>query len=217
MKPVLQHSPAAHARRAARTGPATGETAPRAETAPAVRAAAPAAARPAVTRPHALHRAGVAAVTAPVRMARAETGVQENLGRARADESAAVSPAAHHVLTARVPLRIMMGQDPIDFDVQPVIRDGIAIAPIRQIIEHSGGVVIWMPATRTVQATTGTRHIELKIGSRRAWINSELTLMERPAEIRSGRTLVPVRFLQVALDMKALYDPSKGMVYLYRP
>jgi hypothetical protein len=152
---------------------------------------------------------------APVRMARAETG-SSVLGHARAEDPTPSSPASARTLLARPPLRLMMGQDLINFDVQPIIEQGVAIAPLRQIIEHTGGVVMWLPADRTVQATTGSRQIEVKIGSRRAWINHEVTLMDRPAILKSGRTMVPVRFLQAALDMKAVYDPSKGLVYLYR-
>ena len=67
-----------------------------------------------------------------------------------------------------------------------------------------------------MKATTGSRHLEVRIGSRRALVNSEVVLMDRAATIRSGRTIVPVRFIQVALDMRAVFDPEKGLVSLYR-
>lgn len=158
------------------------------------------------------------AKTAPVRVARAETRSATPLGQARSDEMAPqrVSPAAHRIAAARPPLRIMLGEEPIEFDVQPVIKEGFAIAPFRQIIEHTGGMVMWLPATRTVQATSGTQNIEIQIGSRRAKVNAQIVIMDRPASLTQGRTMVPVRFLQSALNMKAVYDPSKGLVYLYR-
>jgi hypothetical protein len=176
--------------------------------APAAKASVPASvASPHIRKPAALKPA--------VRMARAETRSPVELGHARAEEFTP-NPASARTLLARPPLRLMMGQEMINFDVQPTIQQGVAIAPLRQIFEHTGGVVMWLPAERTVQATTGSRHIEVQIGSRRALINNEATLMERPATLKSGRTMVPVRFLQAALDMKAVYDPSKGLVYLYR-
>lgn len=180
---------------------------------PAVQKAAPApkvAATPAVEpkRP-----------AAPVQLARAETrSTTPQIGNAHSEELAptAASPAAHRLATARPPLRIMLGDETVEFDVQPVIKSGIAIAPLRQIIEHTGGMVMWLPASRTVQATSGKQSIEVQIGSRRAKVNAQIVLMDRPASLEAGRTMVPVRFLQTALNLKALYDPAKGMVYLYQ-
>jgi hypothetical protein len=214
------------------TGQRPAET-PMAEVNPQLRTSLPASRRmgasspaetPKAVKPAVQPRSGVKAPAqvkpaAPVRIARAETHSTTPLGNARTEESnpAPVSPAAHRIAAARPPLRIMLGQEPVEFDVQPVIEKGIAIAPLRQIIEHTGGMVMWLPSTRTVQASSGPQTIEVKIGSRRAKVNAQIILMDRPATLTSGRTMVPVRFLQTALNMKALYDPTKGLVYLYRP
>lgn len=194
-----------------RVGASSSEPAPKAEPKAAAIKPAPAPAQPkAAPKP--------AKAAAPVRVARAETRSNLPHGNARTQEMAPqpVSPAAHRIAAARPPLRIMLGDEPIEFDVKPVIEEGFAIAPLRQIVEHTGGVVMWLPATKTVQATSGAQSIEVRIGSRRAKVNAQIVLMERPASLKEGRTMVPVRFLQTALNMKAVYDPSKGLVYLYK-
>jgi hypothetical protein len=159
--------------------------------------------------------------TGPIRIARAEVQPKPIVGHARMEDETAPSaiptaPAAHRMALAKPRLGLMMGQDNLDFDVQPFIRDGISIAPLRQIIEHTGGMVMWLPASHEVQAVTGDRHLQVKIGSRNARINSQSVMMDYPAFLKEGRTMVPVRFIQVALDMKAVYDSAKGMVYLYQ-
>jgi hypothetical protein len=156
--------------------------------------------------------------TAPVKIARADTH-PSIVGAARLQDASAPkesSPAAHRLSLAPPPLRLLMGKSMLDFDVQPFIKDGVSIAPIRQIIEHTGGMVMWLPAQKKVQAFANQRQIEVQIGNREAKVNHQAVEMEYPAMLKDGRPMVPVRFLQVALDMKAVYDANKGLVYLYQ-
>ena len=43
-----------------------------------------------------------------------------------------------------------------------------------------------------------------------------VVLMDRAAFLDSGRTMVPVKFMTEALDMKAEYDVKTGAIYLIR-
>lgn len=104
----------------------------------------------------------------------------------------------------------------IEFDVNPRVENGLPIAPFRQIFEQTGGVVVYYPGDRSVKAARPDREVRLKIGSPEAWVNGAVVLMERPATIDSGRTMVPVRFVTEALDMVAEYDVKTGNLYLIR-
>ena len=113
-------------------------------------------------------------------------------------------------------ITIAYNDQPVGFDVQPRVEKGMAIAPFRQIFEHTGGVVSYEPADRLVSATNPEKEIRIKIGSREALVNSAVVLMDRAAFLDSGRTMVPVKFMTEALDLKAEYDLKTGAIYLSR-
>ena len=92
----------------------------------------------------------------------------------------------------------------------------MAIAPFRQIFEHTGGIVRYQPADRQVQAKSPEKDVRIKIGSREALVNSAVVLMDRAAFLDSGRTMVPVKFMTEALDLKAEYDLKTGAIYLIK-
>jgi LysM repeat protein len=111
---------------------------------------------------------------------------------------------------------IAFNDQPVDFDVQPRVEGGMAIAPFRQIFEHTGGVVHYQPTEREVHALSPDKEIQIKIGSREALVNSAVVLMDRAAFLDTGRTMVPVTFMTEALDLKAEYDLKTGAIYLIK-
>jgi LysM repeat protein len=111
---------------------------------------------------------------------------------------------------------IALNDQPVGFDVQPRVEGGMAIAPFRQLFEHTGGVVRYHPAEREVQAANPQKEVRIKIGSREALVNSAVVVMDRAAFLDSGRTMVPVKFMTEALDLKAEYDLKTGAIYLTR-
>jgi LysM repeat protein len=111
---------------------------------------------------------------------------------------------------------IAFNDQPVGFDVQPRVEGGMAIAPFRQIFEHTGGVVRYHPTEREVQAANPQKEVRIKIGSREALVNSAVVVMDRAAFLDSGRTMVPVKFMTEALDLKAEYDLKTGAIYLIR-
>jgi len=156
--------------------------------------------------------------------AKAGTQPANAVGRAIiARAPVAVEPAAgiqrepFHFRNAGGPIGLTVDNTKLALDVPPQIQSGVALVPFRQIIEHTGGVVLWMPTTRTVRGTVQNQAIQLTIGSRHALVGGRDVVMQRAAVLESGRTMVPVRLLEVALDMRAVYDARGRMVYLYRP
>ena len=129
-------------------------------------------------------------------------------------DGAAVRPG----MKVRVPgtFDVVMGDSQIAFDVQPRIEAGVAIAPFRQIFEHTGGIVKWDGDTQSVQATNESVEVKIRIGSAEATVNQKVIVMDREAFIDSGRTMVPLRFMEESLDLKAEYDVKNKRVYLVR-
>lgn len=111
---------------------------------------------------------------------------------------------------------IVLGDRRVAFDVTPRIENGLALAPFRQIFEHAGGVVVWYPESREVRAANDTTEVKLHVGSKEALVNKMIVVMDREAFLDSGRTMVPVSFMEKALDLKAEYDVKSGTIILSR-
>lgn len=104
---------------------------------------------------------------------------------------------------------------PIFFDVQPRTVDGIRLAPFRQIFEHTGGKLYWFGGdAKLVRAINSAKEIEIRIGSAESKVNNRTILLEKPAYIVSGRTIVPISFMKDSLDLAVQYDPKTGRLLL---
>ncbi|MFN3649005.1 MAG: stalk domain-containing protein [Armatimonadota bacterium] len=118
--------------------------------------------------------------------------------------------------TIKVPgsFEVVMNNQQVAFDVNPRIENGLPLAPFRQIFEQTGGVVVWYPETQEVRAANDLREIKLVIGSKEARVNQVVVVMDKEAYIDSGRTIVPISFLEKALELKAEYDVKRGTIVL---
>jgi len=109
---------------------------------------------------------------------------------------------------------VALDGQPVNMDVNPRIENGIPLTPFRQIMEHAGGIVVWYPESHQVRAQNENQDIKLQIGSKEATVNQMIVMMERPAFLDSGRTVVPMSFMEKALDLKAEYDVKSHTVML---
>ena len=92
------------------------------------------------------------------------------------------------------------------FDVPPVIVDGRVLVPLRVTFEALDASVGWDAATSTITAVRGDTTIRLEIGSQTAYVSGEPVTLDVPAQIRDGRTLVPLRFVAEALGAAVAWD-----------
>ena len=112
--------------------------------------------------------------------------------------------------------QVVVNNRRVGFDVPPRVEQGVALAPFRQIFEHAGGIVVWSPSNREVQANRGDTDLKLQIGSREAVLNQVIVVMEREAFLDHGRAIVPLSFMEKALDLTAEFDVKSGSVLLVR-
>ncbi len=110
----------------------------------------------------------------------------------------------------------------VNFDVPPQIINGRTMVPVRAIFEALGATVTWNPETRRVSAekldelTQGILVAIFEIGSD-VMINSYgemYDLIEAPAIIIDGRTLVPARAAAEAFNCQVAWDASTRTVYI---
>ncbi|HOV50326.1 MAG TPA: ABC transporter substrate-binding protein [Candidatus Cryosericum sp.] len=99
-------------------------------------------------------------------------------------------------------------------DAAPEIVNGRTFVPIRLISETFGADVAWDNASRTVTIKLGSTNVVLKVGSTTATVNGKSYTLDAAAYIRSGRTMVPIRFISEALGLSVQWEPQKKLVYI---
>jgi len=103
------------------------------------------------------------------------------------------------------------GQEP-EFDVPPFIRDGRTLVPIRAITETLGALVTWDPETRTVTIVRGNITVILRIDNVVAEVNGRRIILDVPATIEKGRTVIPIRFVSEAFGAYVDWLGEEGII-----
>lgn len=113
----------------------------------------------------------------------------------------------------------------IEFDVNPEIIEGYTMVPLRKIFEEIGAVVKWDNDTKTVSARKNKKTITLKIDSTDLQIDKgdtdeegnpivETINLEVPAQVVSGRTLVPARAISESFGLLVDWDEDNKKVII---
>ena len=97
-------------------------------------------------------------------------------------------------------------------DQEPVIVNDRTMVPMRKVFEVLGATVEWDNSTSTVTATKKDATISLKIGSTTANMNGQSIILDVPAQIMNGRTMVPLRFISEAMGATVNWDGSTRTV-----
>ena len=111
-------------------------------------------------------------------------------------------------------VRIVLKNSSIPTDVVPVIENDRALVPVRSAFENLEANVSWDDATNTVTATMDDLVITMTVDSTSAFINGEEALLEVPARIKNGRTLVPLRFVGDCFKVDTAWDAEKRLITL---
>lgn len=102
---------------------------------------------------------------------------------------------------------VTVNGEPVQFTgIGPQQIQGRVLVPVRGVLEKLGANVTWMPQTRTVVAATGSLDVQLKIGDRRATVNGREALLDVPAQVIAGSTMVPLRFLGETLGADVAWN-----------
>ena len=101
-----------------------------------------------------------------------------------------------------------------NYDVMPVIQNGRTLVPMRGIFEALGAEINWDETTKTVTGTKGDIDVSLTIGDTSAKVNQKEVILDVPAIISNGRTLVPVRFISETLGCEVNWDDSAKTVII---
>jgi tetratricopeptide (TPR) repeat protein len=97
----------------------------------------------------------------------------------------------------------------IDFSgVDPVVRDGRTLVPIRKITEQLGADVTWDNDKNIATIKLNGTVIQLIQDSKDASINGETKKLDVPAQNINGHILVPLRFISESFNQTVNYFPG---------
>lgn len=111
-------------------------------------------------------------------------------------------------------ITVLLNEKTIAFDQPPIIENGRTLVPLRAIFESLGASVNWEPQTRTIISKLGATTITLQLDSRTANINDKEVILDVPAKIYSGRTLIPLRFIGEGFGLAVEWTEEKRQIKL---
>lgn len=102
----------------------------------------------------------------------------------------------------------------VKFDVQPTLKDNRTLVPFRKIAEALGADVSYNEKSRKVTVVKNGTTVEFKLGSKTAYINGQASMLDVPAQVENGRTLVPIRFLSTAFNSTVDFYSDSSMIVI---
>lgn len=98
--------------------------------------------------------------------------------------------------------------------VEPGVINGHLLVPLAVIGNSMGAFIEWRPQTRSVYGRQNMNEFLLPVGSNTATVNGATQVLEAPASIIRGRTMVPLRFVATALGAEVKFEGSTKTVYI---
>lgn len=101
----------------------------------------------------------------------------------------------------------------VEFENQyPVIEDDRTLIPIRGLLEKLGASVSWDHDNYNAVVERNGVTVVLPIGSSTAYVNGQAVELDVPAELRNGRTMVPLRFVLDNFGIEIEWDQDTRTV-----
>ena len=117
-----------------------------------------------------------------------------------------------HSYAAQSSIKVYVDGQQLETEVSPEIKNNITFVPMRAIFERLGADVTWNGARKDIRAEKGFRTILLKISSRTGIVDSEVSELAAAPYIKSGSTMIPLRFVSEALDCDVSWNASERRV-----
>lgn len=107
-----------------------------------------------------------------------------------------------------------VGEEVATADVAPYIKDGRTMIPVKYAAYALGidpSNIKWDQATKTV-TILGDRVVQVKIGSKDLVVNGAVLTMDAAAEVKDGRTFLPISWVASALNVPYSWDDATKTV-----
>jgi len=103
---------------------------------------------------------------------------------------------------------VLVGGEAQQLDVAPVIDKERTFVPVRFVVDALGGHVDWDAAAKKVTIRKGGHFIELWVGQEELIADGARAVSDAPPMLRSGRTMLPLRFVSEQLGLNVVYDAA---------
>lgn len=105
----------------------------------------------------------------------------------------------------------------VEFENQyPIIEDDRTLIPIRGLLEKLGASVEWDHDNYQAIINKDDIRVTLPIGSSTAYVNANAVELDVPAELRNGRTMIPLRFILDQFGIEIEWDQQTRTVNILK-
>lgn len=118
---------------------------------------------------------------------------------------------------AAQPVKVVLDDENLTFDVPPTIISGRTLVPVRKIVESMGGDVAWNAKNKNVTINRDNTTVVLVINSKNARVGSTTKTLDVPAKLINGRTLIPLRFVSENFGADVKWDQLTRTVSIATP
>jgi spore germination protein YaaH len=105
----------------------------------------------------------------------------------------------------------------VETEVPPVILSGTTFVPLRAVFEKLGATVNWISNEKSVTIKYKDKSITLYVNNTKVIINGVSNKLDKPAFIKNGRTMIPIRFVSENLGMTVGWYSPKKLVTIVEP
>lgn len=103
--------------------------------------------------------------------------------------------------------------DLYNIKVQPYIKDGRTLLPVRFVCEGLGASLEYNSLESKISINYSDKKIEIIIGQKEMLVNGKTIILDVPAQIENERTFIPVRPLVEALGKSVFWD-NRGLIII---
>ena len=107
---------------------------------------------------------------------------------------------------------VYIDSERVSFDINPILKDGRVLVPMRKIFEKLEAEVTWDEETRSVYAERDNVEIRLTIDNKLIDINGEEIIMDTAPVLYKGTTLVPLRIISEAYGLQVKWNGDNRKV-----
>jgi hypothetical protein len=113
-----------------------------------------------------------------------------------------------------IEIRVILDGEELMFDEDPTILQGRTLVPMRGIFEAFGLTVEWDEVNKIAKGTTLDSDISFTIGSKKVMVNGAEKTIDVPAQILSGRTMIPLRFVSENMGYNVVWVGNSNLILL---
>ena len=119
------------------------------------------------------------------------------------------------IAAAMATIQVEVNGRTLSFSVPPTTIRDRTMVPLRGVFESLDAQVNWDASTRMITATKGDTDVQLGIGQTNATVNGRTVLLDVPAMIIRGSTMVPIRFVSEALGAEVKWLEATQTVSIF--